>query len=88
MGIRPGKRNTQREVEMTCQEAVDRLYEYLDREADDMTAAQIEKHIDLCRLCCDHFEFEKKMKELVQKSCIQQKAPSFLKEKIQKALQS
>ena len=88
MGIRAGKRNTQREVEVTCQQAVDKLYEYLDREADDMTAAQIEKHIDLCRLCCDHLEFEKKMKELVQKSCIQQKAPAFLKEKIQKALQS
>ena len=73
---------------MTCQEAVDKLYEYLDREADDATIVQIEKHLDLCRLCCDHLEFEKKMKELVQKSCIQEKAPSFLKEKILKALES
>ncbi len=88
MGIRPGKRNTQREVKMTCQEAVDKLYEYLDREADDATIVQIEKHLDICRLCCDHFEFEKKMKELVQKSCIQEKAPSFLKEKILKTLKS
>lgn len=71
---------------MTCQEAVDRLYEYLDREIDGITAAQIDKHLDLCRLCCDHFEFEKKMKELVQNSCIRQKAPSILKVKILKAL--
>lgn len=88
MGFRPGKRNTQREVRMTCKEAVDKLYEYLDREADDMTASQVEKHLDLCRLCCDHFEFEKKMKELVQKSCFQEKAPAFLKGKIQQALKS
>ncbi len=88
MGIRPGKRNTQREVTMTCKEAVDKLYEYLDREADGMTASQVEKHLDLCRLCCDHFEFEKKLKELVQKSCFQEKAPTFLKDKIQKALES
>ena len=73
---------------MTCREAVDKLYEYLDREADDMTAAQVEKHLDLCRLCCNHLEFEKKMKELVQKSCFQEKAPAFLREKIQQALQS
>jgi mycothiol system anti-sigma-R factor len=72
---------------MTCQEAVERLYDYLDKEIDKITAARIEKHLDLCRLCCDHFEFEKKMKELVQKSCIRQKAPSFLKEKILKALE-
>lgn len=72
---------------MTCQEAVDKLYEYLDREIDDITAAQIEKHLDLCRLCCDHFEFEKKMKDLVQESCVQQKAPSILKNKIRKALE-
>ncbi len=88
MGIRPGKRNTQREVRMTCKEAVDKLYEYLDREADGMTASQVEKHLDLCRLCCDHFEFEKKMKKLVKNSCFQEKAPTFLKEKILKALQS
>lgn len=72
---------------MTCQEAVDKLYDYLDREIDEITAARIEKHLELCRLCCDHLEFEKNMKELVQKSCIQQKAPAFLKEKIQRALE-
>ena len=88
MGFRSTKRNTQREVKMTCKEAVDKLYEYLDLEADDMTAAHIEKHLDLCRLCCDHFEFEKRMKKLVQKSCFQEKAPAFLREKIQQALQS
>jgi mycothiol system anti-sigma-R factor len=73
---------------MTCQEAVDKLYEYIDKETDDITAAQIEKHLDLCRLCCDHFEFERKMKDLVQESCIQQKAPSILKDNILKALNS
>ena len=67
---------------MTCQEAVDRLHEYLDRELDNMTSAQIDKHLDLCRLCCDSLEFEKKMKDLVQNSCINEKAPSFLRDRI------
>jgi mycothiol system anti-sigma-R factor len=67
---------------MTCQEAVKRLYEFLDRELDNVTAAQIETHLDLCRLCCDHLEFERKMKELIHNSCISEKAPQILKDKI------
>jgi len=67
---------------MTCQEAVKRLYEYLDLELDNVAAVQVEKHLDLCRLCCDHFEFEKIMKELVKNSCFQEKAPFLLKDKI------
>jgi len=73
---------------MTCQEAVNKLYEYLDKELDHISASQVEKHLQLCRLCCDNFELEKKMKELVQKSCIDEKAPSFLKEKILKLIKS
>ncbi len=71
---------------MTCQEAVNRLYEYLDRELDNLTAAQIDKHLELCRLCCDKIEFEKNMKELVHKNCVKDKAPIFLREKIQEIL--
>lgn len=72
---------------MTCQEAVDKLYEYLDREVDKITAERFQTHLDLCRRCCDHFEFEKKMKELIQKGCFQEKAPPFLKDKIRKSLE-
>lgn len=73
---------------MTCQEAVRKLYDYLDRELDIASSAQVEKHLELCRLCCDHYEFEKTMKKLVHSSCIQEKAPSFLKDKILKLLKS
>jgi mycothiol system anti-sigma-R factor len=82
MGIRKRKRYPQGEVKMTCQEAINRLYEYLDRELDNAAATEIENHLDLCRLCCDHFEFEQKMKELVHNSCLSEKAPQILKDKI------
>jgi mycothiol system anti-sigma-R factor len=71
---------------MTCEEAVKRLYEYLDHELDNTTITQVEKHLDLCRMCCDHMEFEKRMKKLVQECCFKQKAPEFLKEKITESL--
>lgn len=88
MGIREGKRNPEGKMMMTCQEAVNRLYEYLDRELDNATAAQIENHLDLCRLCCDHFEFEQKIKELVHNSCLLEKAPQILKDRILSKLKS
>ena len=71
---------------MTCREAVKKLHEYLDRELDNASTEQIKKHLELCRLCCDHLEFEKTMKELVNKCCAGAKAPNLLKEKILNSL--
>ena len=70
------------EFKMTCEEAVKKLHEYLDHELDHASAEQVEKHLEICRTCCDHMEFEKHMKKLIHECCCQQKAPAFLKEKI------
>lgn len=67
---------------MTCEEAVKKLYEYLDKELDHATTEQIDKHMEICRTCCDHLEFEKNMRNFIQQSCIKEKAPEFLKERI------
>ncbi len=71
---------------MTCREAVNKLHEYIDSELDSATTKKIKKHLDLCRLCCDQFEFETTMKKFVHKCCAAAKAPSVLKEKILKSL--
>jgi mycothiol system anti-sigma-R factor len=67
---------------MTCEEAIKKLYEYLDKELDRSASEQLDRHLDICRVCCDHFEFERKMKTMVQDSCFQEKAPLVLKLKI------
>lgn len=67
---------------MTCEEAVKKLYDYIDKELDQGVIRQIDKHLEICRMCCDHFEFEKRMKSLVQESCFQNRAPNYLKSKI------
>jgi mycothiol system anti-sigma-R factor len=67
---------------MTCEEAVKKLYEYLDKELDIATTEQIDKHMELCRSCCDHMEFEKNIRNLVQQTCIKEKAPVQLRNKI------
>ena len=67
---------------MTCEEAVKKLYQYIDRELNQSAVMQIDKHLEICRMCCDHFEFEKRMKVLVHDSCFQKKASPLLKSKI------
>jgi mycothiol system anti-sigma-R factor len=71
---------------MTCEEAVRKLYEYLDHELDTTTAQQLDKHLEICKSCCDHFEFERKVKKLIKDSCFDEKAPQFLKDKIRDTL--
>ncbi len=71
---------------MTCREAVRKLYDYIDNELDNATTEKIKRHLELCRLCCDQFEFERTMKELVHKCCESSKAPAALKDKISKCL--
>jgi len=72
---------------MTCKEAVDKLHEYLDNELDQASTGQIKKHLDICRLCCDQFEFEKALKSLVQGCCMESKAPVILRNKILKSIE-
>ena len=71
---------------MTCREAVDRLHEYIDRELDSATHEKIKKHLELCRLCCDQFEFEKTLKDLTHRCCEDARAPDVLKSRILKSL--
>lgn len=80
--------NDEEDLRMTCEEAVRKLHEYLDHELDHASAEQVEKHLEICRTCCDHMEFEKHMKKLIHQVCCQQKAPAFLRDKIMNTLSS
>jgi mycothiol system anti-sigma-R factor len=51
---------------MTCNEAKEKLYEYLDNEIDQDDYLQIKSHLDRCRKCYGRFEFEQSLKELIK----------------------
>lgn len=76
----------ERDWEMTCEEAVQKLYEYLDKELDKATVEQLDTHLEICQSCCDHFEFEKKVRSIIREKCSDEKAPDFLKSKIRDIL--
>ena len=52
----------------TCDESINKLYQYLDSELDDVTAAQIRTHLEECQPCWDSFDFERRLKTVVQNS--------------------
>jgi mycothiol system anti-sigma-R factor len=69
-----------------CEEVLKQLYEYIDKELDESVANEILEHLKLCKYCCRHHDFEVQLKEMIQKSCFDKKAPDFLKNKISEML--
>jgi anti-sigma factor (TIGR02949 family) len=51
---------------MDCRKAAQYLYEYVDRELDGQTMAEVEAHLKHCSHCFDAFDMEFKIKELVR----------------------
>jgi anti-sigma factor (TIGR02949 family) len=45
-----------------CEEALHRLFEYLDAELDRRSQREMEQHLERCRSCFSRVEFEKRLK--------------------------
>ncbi len=48
--------------QIDCEEALRRLFEYLDRELDAARHAEVEQHLHTCRACYSRAEFERRLK--------------------------
>ena len=51
--------------EMSCEEVMSKLYEYLDSEIDSMTEADIDAHLHKCRECFSRAKFEEVLRKKV-----------------------
>lgn len=51
---------------ITCKEAVDRLWEYLDRSLDHIDEAALDAHLGVCRHCCGELEFSRRVRARLQ----------------------
>jgi mycothiol system anti-sigma-R factor len=47
------------EPELTCEESLARVYEYLDGELDIGEHEAVSRHLEKCRKCYPHFDFER-----------------------------
>lgn len=64
--------------EKNCDDALNNLYTYLDREADDATLAGIRSHLDDCGHCANSFDFERRLKEVIKERLAEEVPPEFL----------
>ncbi|TMK77658.1 MAG: mycothiol system anti-sigma-R factor [Actinobacteria bacterium] len=55
-----------------CRSFLARLYLYLDGEIDELSKADIDRHLELCTGCERHLVFERDLKALVRKKCSEQ----------------
>jgi len=68
---------------MDCKEAVEKLYLYLDGEMlTPQERKDFEEHIKTCRKCCEKFEFEKNLWNLIKSKCIDTPVPATLITKV------
>ena len=73
---------------MDCRKAAQYLYEYVDRELDGQTMAEVEAHLKLCSHCFDAFDMEFKIKELVRQRSAASPQAEQLKARILSELQA
>ena len=70
---------------MDCEQAIHRVYEYLDGELTVWRRRAITRHLDECPPCADGFVFEVELRRVIVSKC-HEEVPSDLKEKIAKAI--
>ena len=62
---------------MDCDDALLRVYEYLDGEMTVWRRRAITKHLDECPPCADGFTFEVELRRIVVSKCQEQAPPSL-----------
>jgi len=54
-------------VIITCREAVDRLWGYLDRNLAGLEQDELDEHLGVCRHCCGELEFAERIQALLRR---------------------
>ena len=62
---------------MDCDDALHRVYEYLDGEMTMWRRRAITRHLDECPPCADGFTFEVELRRIVVSKCQEQAPPSL-----------
>lgn len=62
---------------INCEEALRRLFDYLDRELDETRCREMEQHLKISRACYSRAEFEKRLKERLPALGSEQAPASF-----------
>lgn len=66
---------------VNCDEVIEKLFEFLDRELDESTRHEMESHLQTCRGCFSRAEFERRLRARVAELA-EVKAPDSLRRRV------
>jgi anti-sigma factor (TIGR02949 family) len=66
---------------VSCNDALDQLWALIDSELCDADAECVQEHIDRCKSCFPHYDFERAYRRLVALQC-RQEAPVELRRRV------
>lgn len=72
-------------ADISCDDALKRLFTYLDRELDGHAHREMEHHLSRCRGCFSRMEFEKRLKERLRETGSEE-TPAQLESRIRELL--
>lgn len=73
---------------LNCTEALARLEEYVDGELSSVDHAAVREHLDACRPCLTHFEFEALFSEFVRRTASRPVTPGTFRERLATCLRT
>jgi anti-sigma factor (TIGR02949 family) len=73
---------------ISCEEALSRVYEFLDGELDDVSHEEVEAHFHVCTRCYPHLQLENAFREALQRAAAGEEAPPELKSRILALMES
>jgi mycothiol system anti-sigma-R factor len=67
---------------ISCREALERIYEYLDGELTDVPADEVQAHFDICQQCFPHLKLEESFLAALQRASAGEAAPPDLRGRV------
>lgn len=71
---------------ITCERAMERVYEFLDGELDRTSTEQVREHIEVCKRCYPYFNFERVFLDHIRSKGLGAKRSRELEEKVLRVL--
>ncbi len=67
--------------DIDCEEVIEQLFDFLDRELDEELSARIDAHLQRCRDCFSRAEFERRLRARVGEA-VEREAPERLRRRL------
>jgi mycothiol system anti-sigma-R factor len=71
---------------LDCNEVLERLWAFLDGEADETQRQELQDHIARCLGCRHQADFEVRLRQVIQSKCCTERAPQKLREDLHRLL--